>query len=434
MNKIRVVKYKMNSITVVDAICGSGKTEFCIQYMNKHYADLECRNKLFIYVTPYLSEIERIKKNCPNLDFYDPINKGEGKLESLKKLIANGENIATTHTLFTSIDEEVLELLRGAGYTLILDEVLNVINEYPISKSDMNLLIKGDLCSIEDNILKWNDNDYVGKFQELKIMSDIGNIHYYRNSFLFWTITPSSFKVFDEVFVLTYLFDGQIQKYFYDLHGITYNMKSIAKENGIYKLVPYDKRYDNRDKLKEKLEIYEDNGKSKLNSNYAKKINRNTLSSTSLKNMDSRNYDRLKKNIDTFFRNNCKATTKDVFWTTLSAVAPKLKGRYNTFKMSKTNKNTYDKDKCNFISHNARATNNYGQRRYCAYVYNRFMHPIEKAFFEDNNVIVNEDLLALSDLIQWIFRGSIRNDIPMKIYIPSTRMRELLHKFLNYEI
>jgi hypothetical protein len=298
----------------------------------------------------------------------------------------------------------------------------------------MNLLIKGDLCSIEDNILKWNDNDYVGKFQELKIMSDIGNIHYYRNSFLFWTITPSSFKVFDEVFVLTYLFDGQIQKYFYDLHGITYNMKSIAKENGIYKLVPYDKRYDNRDKLKEKLEIYEDNGKSKLNSNYAKKINRNTLSSTSLKNMDSRNYDRLKKNIDTFFRNNCKATTKDVFWTTLSAVAPKLKGRYNTFKMSKTNKNTYDKDKCNFISHNARATNNYGQRRYCAYVYNRFMHPIEKAFFEDNNVIVNEDLLALSDLIQWIFRGSIRNDIPMKIYIPSTRMRELLHKFLNYEI
>ena len=62
------------------------------------------------------------------------------------------------------------------------------------------------------------------------------------------------------------------------------------------------------------------------------------------------------------------------------------------------------------------------------------MHPIEKAFFEDNNVIVNEDLLALSDLIQWIFRGSIRNDVPMKVYIPSLRMRKLLYKFLNYEL
>ena len=424
----------MNGITVIDAICGSGKTEFCIQYMNEYGRLSEDKSKLFIYVTPYLSEIERIKKNCPDLDFYDPINKGDGKLGSLKKLIAAGENIATTHTLFKSIDEEVLELLRGAGYTLILDEVLNVINEYPISKSDMKLLLKGDLCSINDNILKWNDSCYTGKFQELKVMSDIGNIHYYRNSFLFWTITPDSFKVFDQVFVLTYLFDGQIQRYFYDLHNITYNMKSIIKENGTYKLVPYDKRYDNREKLKEKLEVYEDSGKSKLNTNYAKKVNNTTLSSTSLKNMDSENYNRLKKNIDTFFRNNCKATTKDVFWTTLSAAAPKIKGRYNTFKMSKTNKNTYDKNKCNFISHNARATNEYGQRKYCAYVYNRFMHPIERAFFEDNNVIVNEDLLALSDLIQWIFRGAIRNDMSMKIYIPSLRMRELLYKFLNYEI
>lgn len=423
----------MNSITVIDAICGSGKTEFCIQYMNEH-GGIGDGNKLFIYVTPYLSEIERIKRSCPNLQFYDPINKGDGKLESLKKLIANGENIATTHALFTSIDQEVLELLKGSGYTLILDEVLNVINEYTISKADMNLLLRGNLCSIRDRMLKWNDKYYTGKFQELKLMSDIGNIHYYRDTFLFWTITPDSFRVFDEVFVLTYLFNGQIQKYFYDLHNITYNMKSIIKENDTYKLVPYSKEYDNRDKLRDLLEIYEDSGKSKLNSNYAKKITNTTLSSTSLKNMSSENYIRLKKNIDTFFRNNCKAANKEVFWTTLTAIAPNLNGKFNTFKFAKGGKNTYDKNKCNFVSHNARSTNSYGERKYCAYIYNRFMHPIEKAFFEDNNVNVDEDLLALSDLIQWIFRGSIRNGIPMKVYIPSIRMRNLLYKYLHYEI
>ena len=423
----------MNSITVVDAICGSGKTEFCIQYMNEHGKSTEVKNKLFIYVTPYLSEIERIKKKCPELEFCDPINKGAGKLQALKKLIAAGENIATTHNLFMNIDEEVLELLKGAGYILILDEVLNVINEYQISKSDMNLLLKGDLCSIDNKMLKWNDDCYTGKFQELKLMSDIGNIYYYRNSFLFWTITPESFRVFEEVFVLTYLFDGQIQRYFYDLHNISYNMKSVIKEDNMYKLVAYDKKYDNRDKLKSMLDIYEDTERSKLNSNYAKKITNTTLSSTSLRNMDRDSHIRLKKNIETFFKNKCNATTKNTFWTTLTAVAPNLKGNYNTFKLCK-DKSKYNKDKCNFVSHNARATNNYGNRNCCAYVYNRFMHPIEKAFFEDNNVVVNEDLLALSDLIQWIFRGSIRNGVPMQLYIPSIRMRNLLIKYLNYEI
>ena len=426
----------MNYITVIDAVCGAGKTSYAIQYMNKYGIGFGDNVKSFIYVTPYLTEIERIKKSCPNLKFLDPINKGEGKLDSLKKLIVNRDNIATTHALFTSIDSEVLELLEGAGYTLILDEVLNVINEYTISRSDMKLLLKGDLCKIEDNMLKWNDKEYVGKFQDLKLMSDIGNIHYYRDSFLFWTITPDSFRVFDEVFVLTYLFQGQIQRYFYDLHGLTYNMKSVAKEGEDYILVPYDSKYDNREDLEALLEIYEDNGKSKLNSNYANRITNTTLSSTYLRNMNTDGYKRLSKNINTFFKNICKCKTTDIFWTTLTAVAPNLKNEFNTYRLSKDSsyRITYDKDKCNFVSHNVRATNYYGDRKYCAYVYNRFMHPIEKAFFEDNGVTVDEDLLALSDLIQWLFRGSIRNGISMKVYIPSVRMRNLLKKYLKYEI
>lgn len=426
----------MNYITVIDAVCGAGKTSYAIQYMNKYGIGFGDNIKSFIYVTPYLTEIERIKKSCPNLKFLDPINKGEGKLDSLKKLIVNRDNIATTHALFTSIDSEVLELLEGAGYTLILDEVLNVINEYTISRSDMKLLLKGDLCKIEDNMLKWNDKEYVGKFQDLKLMSDIGNIHYYRDSFLFWTITPDSFRVFDEVFVLTYLFQGQIQRYFYDLHGLTYNMKSVAKEGEDYILVPYDSKYDNREDLEALLEIYEDNGKSKLNSNYANRITNTTLSSTYLRNMNTDGYKRLSKNINTFFKNICKCKTTDIFWTTLTAVAPNLKNEFNTYRLSKDSsyRITYDKDKCNFVSHNVRATNYYGDRKYCAYVYNRFMHPIEKAFFEDNGVTVDEDLLALSDLIQWLFRGSIRNGISMKVYIPSVRMRNLLKKYLKYEI
>ena len=88
----------MNYITVIDAVCGAGKTSYAIQYMNKYGIGFGDNIKSFIYVTPYLTEIERIKKSCPNLKFLDPINKGEGKLDSLKKLIVNRDNIHHSQT------------------------------------------------------------------------------------------------------------------------------------------------------------------------------------------------------------------------------------------------------------------------------------------------------------------------------------------------
>ena len=48
----------MCKIKIVDAICGSGKTSAAIEYMKKR------TDANFIYVTPFLSEIERVKKTC----------------------------------------------------------------------------------------------------------------------------------------------------------------------------------------------------------------------------------------------------------------------------------------------------------------------------------------------------------------------------------
>jgi hypothetical protein len=62
------------------------------------------------------------------------------------------------------------------------------------------------------------------------------------------------------------------------------------------------------------------------------------------------------------------------------------------------------------------------------------MNPIEERFFSEHNIKVDEELLALSDLLQWIFRSSIREGKPINIYIPSKRMRELLIKWINNEI
>ena len=44
------------NITVIDSIMGSGKTTWAIDYMNKAPADQK-----FIYITPFLNEVDRIK-------------------------------------------------------------------------------------------------------------------------------------------------------------------------------------------------------------------------------------------------------------------------------------------------------------------------------------------------------------------------------------
>lgn len=417
---------------VIDAMCGKGKTSYAIQMINDMYEKEGFKNrKGVIFVTPYLNEVERIISSCPQAEFKQPTNKNTNgsKLTSLKELICKGENIATTHAIFKMLDNEILELINNSGYILILDEVLNVINAVNIGKDDLKILLKSNYCKINDDkslvwLKEYDDNNY----KDIKKMSEIGNIYYYRDKFLFWTITPQSFNVFDEIYILTYLFDGQLQKYFYDMHNVKYDKKSIKKINERYELIEYNEKEEKREDIKKMLNIYEDTNRSKLNSNYSKRITNTQFSATWLNRAQKEDILQIKKNICTYFKNICEAKNKDIFWTTLKDVAPKIKNRgYNTISENLKNKD-------NFVAHSIRATNEYIDCDSCAYIYNRFMNPYEKSFFEDNGVTVDQDLLAVSDLIQWLFRGCIRKGESMNVYIPSKRMRGLLYKYLNYEI
>ena len=84
-----------------------------------------------------------------------------------------------------------------------------------------------------------------------------------------------------------------------------------------------------------------------------------------------------------------------------------------------------------FVDCSARATNEYRHKKNLAYLCNRYYSPVIKNFFVDKGVIINEDEWALSELIQWMFRSSIREQKNINIYIPSKRMRDLLMKWLE---
>lgn len=426
----------MEHVKVIDAICGAGKTSYAIQMMNENTF-----GKKFIFVTPFLSEVERVI-SATNLNMTTPIAaRGQGKkLDHLKKLLTDERSIAITHQLFKMMDQEAHELIQQSDYTLIMDEVAEVIEVFPIAAQDIDILIDGGHIKIEnDSSVTWlsdyNAEEKYSLFSNVKNNANLGILKAFgKKKLQMVSLLPvSAFDSFQEVYILTYLFDGQLQKYYYDYFNLQYKKYSVIKVEDQYKLVNYNKKYDQREKLKDLLTIYEDyetKGRpSTLNSNYFTRVvkaNRYVLSHSWYESATSEKHKRLQKNLISFFRTQAKTDNNKLFWTTYKSKAKRLSN-------AKTKYNKYDnRAKDNFVPCTIRATNDYAHCTAMAYMVNRFLNPVEKQFFLSHDIQVDEDTLALSELIQFMFRGSIRNGEKMACYIPSERQRDLLKKYLDY--
>lgn len=405
-------KMEESKIKVVDSIMGSGKTQAAIELMN---SDTESN---YIFITPYLKEIERIKKSCPKRKFYDPINKYTSKLNSLHQLLSSGKNIATTHALFQRATEVTKDLIKLGNYKLILDEVFNVVEELNLGKDDLPTLLEQKLVSkSDDGYLLWNPDkeDYDGKYNDIKNMCMNKNLMFYQNTVLMWVFPVEVFKSFKEVYILTYLFGAQEQKYYYDMNNVQYEYMAAIFKNGKYQFISRDD-YDDKDirkRLKNKINVLHDS------------INdvgdrRTALSSSWFENPEYIELvKKLKKSIYNYFRNKVKAKSDTILWTTFKHSKSKLSG------------GGYTKG---YVPCNARATNDYADKYNLAYCINVFEMPIIKQFFHTKGIKVDEDLYALSEMLQWIWRSRIRKGDSINIYIPSSRMRELLEKWMDGDI
>lgn len=398
----------MENVKVIDAVMGAGKTTFMLDYINE-----APQEKKFIYITPFLDEVERVKKAVTNRIFFAPTNAVEGgrKLTSLKRLVEDGANIAATHALFEMADDELIDLLMASDYVLVLDEVMDVITRASVSQADMRLLIDKNFIRIENNRVEWiaSELEYdSGRFDDIRLLARAGTLFYHRDSFLVWAFPSRIFRAFSEVYVMTYLFPAQIQKYYFELFQIPYELRSVKYGQ----LVEHDAQVDNRTELRQLIDLYDGdhNRHGEGRTAYARGW---------MSRREPEDFEAMQKSIYSYVRRVAKAKAADVMWTTLKDYRYELSGK------------GYSKG---FVPVNARATNQYADRNTLIYAYNRFMNPEEKGFFQDNGVTVNEDLLAVSDLLQWIWRSCIRNGEPIKLYIPSARMRGLLNAWAGYEL
>lgn len=392
-------------IMVVDSIMGAGKSSWAIQHINENPYE----NTLFI--TPFLSEVDRIISST-NRKFKQPVNRGSGKLASLNELLSIEADIVATHELFRHLDQNSKQLIKDGHYTLFLDEALNVVEPYELRNNDLQILLDSGCITIDENgYVLWDEakKEYDSKYNSIKLMAQNKSLVLVNKKLLVWKYPQEIFNLFDKVYVLTYLFEGNILKYYFDLHSIAYEKKSVQNINGVYSLTDYFR--PDTEKIKDRICIYQGN----LNENFYQK--RNGLSRTWFNaHTNRKNIAQLRNNLSNYFRNILHAKSDNIMWTVFKDYKSYLRGRGYTN---------------GFTACNLRATNDFADRHCLAYMLNVFLHPAVSQFFKKNNISVDEEAYALSEMIQWIWRSAIRNGEDINIYIPSMRMRGLLSDWLN---
>lgn len=393
-------------LKVVDAGCGVGKTTAMINYINQ-----DKDNNKFLYITPFLTEVERVKTACKDKNFQEPAELPT-KTEDLLRLVEKGYNIVSTHALFKKLTDKVLDLTQFNDYILVIDEAADVLEEIDITKNDLKTIITEYTTIDDNNTVHWNEwnNDYEGRFEDYKNMIQMGGVKAHRSDTgevvsLVWAFPISIFESFKEVYILTYMFNGQKAYYEYNQVDI---IQLYVKD---FQLTTEPQTY-NYEEQKKLITVIED---EKLNSIGN---NRGSLSmSWFSRNAKTALMKQLQNNINNFFKNIVKGTPiNQKLWTTFKEYSEVVKGKGYTNA---------------FVPINIRATNDYKEATAVAYIANRYMKPTLKHFFEVSGIEVDEDTYALSELIQFIYRSAIRDGKPITVYIPSKRMRELFKDWIN---
>lgn len=408
-------------IEVLDKIMGSGKTTGIIDWMTKH------SDERYMYVSPLLSEVEnetgRLHVQVSSISFISPQTiDGETKTEHLLKLLQDGENICCTHSLYTIMTLEHLELIKSRDYIVIIDEEIDVMSPVQgFTSSDLKWLIKYNHVSVsnKDGQVSWIDGENIidgHKYQKLKTLCDIESVYAAKRdeSIMVTQLPVRLFSYAKRVIIITYMFEGNVLDCFLRLRecrivpftDVVLEVPSKDTIRNLITLVDSPSLMGNR---KMSYSWYEDTATDQHLIEFEKLI----------KNVAKR----------------CGAKAKDVMWT--CPQSNYVKSRKNSRTISPRGYRefySYVGDQrlvhpC-WVSSGIKATNMYKERWCLIHLLNRYPNLSVEVYLQDYGYSIKRDVFALSELVQWVWRSRIRCGENIVLCIANKRMRELFNNWL----
>lgn len=408
----------LTEIKVVDAICGSGKTTWIFQHMREH------PHRKWLFVSPYLDEAGdgetkgRIQQELPEFKFKSP-SSTPSKSKDFLRLARKGANIAITHKLFTGFSPEVAIVLKEQGYHLVIDETIDLVTFYEdISHEDVKFLILAGMVKCgEKGLLSWNTElwpNYTGRDIRIKELCELGCLWLYGDNVLIQRIPPTCMKACESVTILTYLFEASLMHCWMQLNEMewSYHQPESMRLTADIKAVIRNKVH-----LIQPPKLIRDLQRSEYGAPKTGAFN------VSWYQENEKELERIKKSIETTLKDDMDKGY--VFWTTFKDYESDLAGV--GYKRARKFEGKLRKP---FVPKNMRASNEYRDCTNCIYTINIYPHGSLDSHLKGFGIHLDKDMYALSEIVQFIFRGSIREHKDMYLYILSDRMRTLVQNWL----
>lgn len=415
-------------VEILDRAMGSGKTTRVFKWIS----DNQHKEK-FIYVSPLKTEVDnggRIHSDCKAKFFSPDTEEHNTKTDHLLELLQSGCNIACTHSLYLLMTQDHFFEIEKQGYIVIIDEELGVISDYGVySESDVDSLIHLGCVEKQDNdgMLVWirDDPNFDNKshaYHKFKRHVENGLIYSAKrkNSMMVVQLPVKLFTVAKRTIILTYMFEGNILSSFLKLKNITYKDFTDVTVNHV-----------DKNSLKDLITIVRPKGKWLKIQDF--KLSSTWYTTNGKGNASNDDLLLVQKYIETFarqtgcnYRDLMYTFPKHRKWTEGNSLRKVIKPKGLLDRVEKDG----SIERC-WIPVQTRATNIYSHKTHLLHLYNRYPNQSVKAYLQDYGASVNDDVFALSELVQWVWRSAIRNKQPITICIASPRMLKLFENWLE---
>lgn len=448
------------TIHVIDYMMGTGKTKYITNFM------ISNANDKYIYVTPLLFEAKsKMVSKCASIDMKSPLDRDElnnsvSKSDSLLELLEEGANISTTHQMFKSLNRKHIEQIKRQQYVIILDEVLDYIQPYEEYSMDdiKDLFDRGDLVADRDNLGKVSMMWDVSKGNHYKNLHDICEMGMLYSTtkpenLLNLQIPPVMLDAAKNVIVMTYMFRASSMCAFFNLHKYDIQFLEVPELALNERTV--------KSSLKERLEFIDIKMADKIVSKFRDTSMSHSWWDKALKEGYAKDY---MKCISNWLINNNQhsssfyyCTPKNIvsLGTSKNALLDKFSMKYLRNTTSYTDENLLARNKPTkdieitemeegstldvsirppkWIPVSTKATNLYRKRDLCLCLMNIYPNVNIQYYLQNYSEKVEPDAYALAEVLQFIWRGCIRDPegANMKLYLASPRMKGLVMNWLD---
>ena len=407
-------------LEILDALPGCGKTTAIFEYMAKD------RSHPWLYLSPMKDEIDNrvpTEADKVGMDFFIAVEKGKlsdyrTKTAQVLEAMQDGKNIACTHTLMLMFKNDHIELLTQKGYVIVCDEELDLISGYnALKKGDVTFLLDNkhiEIDEVDGKVTFISEMSTEARYGDVKLYADMGCLYSAKTrvEFLVVQISPRIVEAVNRFILLTYNYEGSIMDTFMKMHGIeskplqgvkTYKSsnEAISELSSLLTFIetPSVKRWQK---------------KEGLSMSWWKKV----------KPEDMIDIGKVVKSIIT----NNKLNSEHTMITMPKSNFTGINEDGKIEKKLKIPKLSLDSA---YVVHNARATNEFAHKTLAVNLCNLYPNQPVKVYMQDMGFECDNDAYALNTLIQWLFRGCIRKNEPMKVALFSGRMNKILKDWLS---